>query len=147
MEQTPIKLGWWASKSTGTKWFLAITGIAIIVGGGYLISTQFRRQEEPEKEKVNVPDESKDNSTVVPEEKKEEKKTELYTLPNKGIGCSDIIDNFDSNFSYVKCNGIWWTKSKENPSNVETKGKYPEWTSLETNEVQSKLLNTRYPKS
>lgn len=145
MEPTPVpvKLGWWASRSTGTKVLLVVLGVGIVIGGSVLAYNHFNKQDESPKTPPSTP-ESKPEVDAVGDKKE---KKDLYTLPNKGIGCSDVITNHDGNFDYVKCNKVWWIISKENPSNEETKGKHPDWTSLESNEVLTKLLNTRYPKS
>jgi hypothetical protein len=125
---------WWASRSTTTKVILGLLGIGIVIGG---IATynHFTRKED-----AFVPD----NGDIKEPEPKTEGAIDLFTLPNKGIGCSPVRDTFDTSFSYVKCNGVWYVISKESPANESTGAKFKDWTVVES-EVTIKLLNSRYP--
>lgn len=129
-------LGWWAGRSTGTKVILGLLGVGLIIAGATFAVKHFKQQPDTRELDSSIEDELVS---------KLEKAVDQYTLPNKGIGCSEVRDTFDANCDYVKCNNIWYAKSKQNPANEATAGKYPEWTSIESSEVTTKLLNTRYP--
>ncbi len=112
-EEVVPKLGLWARQSKVTKGILIVTGLIIVIGGGYIIYDKFIRQPDVKKLPESEPETKiEDAIESKPEDKgkenTKEKKTDLYTLPNKGIGCSSIYDKHDGNYDYVKCNGIWY---------------------------------------
>ena len=51
--------------------------------------------------------------------------------------CGPLHTDFDRVYNYVKCDGVWWTISKD-------KVKIKEWTSLANNKTASDLLNNKY---
>lgn len=63
------------------------------------------------------------------------------TLPNGGVGCGSVKADYDGNYYYVKCNGVWYTKTKPNVS-VAT---ISSWLSLGNNPIATGRLNSRYP--
>lgn len=65
--------------------------------------------------------------------------------PNDAVKCSSIITDYDSDFDYVKCDMIWYTRSKKNAKTVKYRNLYPNWTSLRNNNKAVELLNKKYP--
>lgn len=59
-------------------------------------------------------------------------------LPQGGKGCGDVKGSFDRVYNYIKCDGTWWTISKD-------KVKIPTWKSLADNKTATDLLNSKYP--
>lgn len=72
--------------------------------------------------------------------------TSKSDLPNGGVGCGSVITNYDRDFDYVKCNDVWYTKSKANAASPYARGLYKDWKSLEGNKVATERLNRKYPK-
>lgn len=133
--------GFWASKSKGEKWGIGI-GVALsLVAVGYAVY-HFVFKEKDEPKKITPP--ATANVDVAVEAEQPHVETADLTLPNKGVGCSAIVNNYDRDYDYVKCGGVWYTKSKANPSSESAKGKFATWTSLSQNAVATKLLDTRY---
>jgi hypothetical protein len=64
-------------------------------------------------------------------------------LPNSGKSCSMPRLQYDGNYDYVKCGGIWYTKSKPNPKTKTAK--IAAWKSLGANKIATQKLNSRYP--
>lgn len=71
---------------------------------------------------------------------------DMKTLPNGGKDCGQVHTNFDRDFDYVKCGGVWYTKSKPNPATASKKGAIPAWKSLAANKIATQRLDARYPK-
>lgn len=65
------------------------------------------------------------------------------TLPNSGEGCSEPRLNYDGNYDYVKCNGVWYVKSKQNPKTPSIA--IPVWAGLKPDSVRANRLSSRYP--
>lgn len=147
------KLGWFASKSTGVKVGLILAAVTVVGAIGYgVYHFAFKDKAiDPAKkdETKTTTDEKAIVDTKIPPTETHVEQPHLgtpdLTLPNKGVGCSSPVTTYDRDYDYVKCNGIWWTRSKAAPATPAAKGKYPNWVSLEKNEVATKLLNTRYP--
>jgi hypothetical protein len=70
---------------------------------------------------------------------------DVKTLPNGGKDCGQVHTNYDRDFDYVKCSGVWYTKSKPNPATPSKKGAIPNWKSLSANKIATERLNSRYP--
>lgn len=71
---------------------------------------------------------------------------DMKSLPNGGKDCGQVHTNFDRDFDYVKCGGVWYTKSKPNPATASKKGAIPAWKSLAGNKIATQRLDARYPK-
>lgn len=71
---------------------------------------------------------------------------DMKSLPNGGKDCGQVHTNFDRDFDYVKCGGVWYTKSKPNPATASKKGAIPNWKSLAANKIATQRLDARYPK-
>jgi hypothetical protein len=153
MSEETLKTGNWFSRLSKTKKGVLIGGVIAIA----LISAYFILKPSADEEKKTISDEltndSNEESADALNSKTESKvsKTNIgkpapYTgkLPNDGKGCGDVKVAFDRDYDYVKCNGDWFVKSKQNPATVSTKGKYPDWVSLKANKVATERLNRRY---
>lgn len=156
-----IKTGWWANRSTTTKVLIIGGAIAIISYGVYHFA--FKKDDdngaESESSKKDTSSSSNEHTATTNDstqshqsttEKKEipdstDKVKSTIALPNNGVGCSVLITNFDRDFDYIKCNGIWHIISKLNPATPATKGAFKEWNSLEGQKVSIERLNRRYP--
>jgi len=118
-----------------------VLGVAALALGTYLGIKHFR------KPKINLdttPDNSQKTITNTPAAApaKPQSASKTYTadqLPNGGNGCADVKTTFDKVYDYVKCNGDWWTISKD-----AANGKIKTWTSLANNKTATDLLNNRY---
>lgn len=144
METTTViaPKGWWASKSTGAKWGIGITLALATLGIGYAVyHFAFKEKDEPKKitPPANVSEDQEAKEVAKPHTE-----TSDLTLPNKGVGCSPVVTNYDRDYDYVKCGGVWYIKSKPNASTEAAKNSNPNWTSLSKNVVTTKLLDTRY---
>lgn len=65
--------------------------------------------------------------------------------PGSGLpapSCGTIKTNYDGDFDYVKCSGVWYTKSKPAGGRPNV---YPNWVSLANNATATQRLNTKYP--
>lgn len=139
MEATETVVSIW--KKPITKWVIGIGGfLALVVGYKYF--TREKSVDLPTLPKSTTPDTPIAKATTIPEQTAENLAPDL--LPNNGVGCSPLRTNYDMDFNYVKCKGIWYTKLKINP-----RGKYDsrlnEWKSLEGNKVAIDRLNIKYP--
>ncbi len=156
-----IKQGWWARQSPTVK-FLIVTGsIALVVGGCYFTFRGSNDEEESTNKKSSSKSDDKNTATDHSEtnnisDKKEIKAEQSSSsiqenhkidssLPNSGVGCSDVKTNFGRDIDFVKCNGVWYGKSKETPSNPIIRDQLPDWTSFESNKAVTERLNRRYP--
>lgn len=143
---------WWASKSTTTKGLL-IGGTLATISAIVYFST--RKKEDLSKNhldlkaltKVDDEDTSKNKEEQVNNAPSNVSKPQVdkSTLPNGGVGCGDVKVSFDKDFDYVKCDGVWYTKSKINAVSPSAKGLYKEWKSLATNKIATERLSRRYP--
>jgi LPXTG-motif cell wall-anchored protein len=137
------ELNWWGKQPTTNKVLIVIGAIALI-GTVVYFSTRKKKDSTAKTET----DES--GEWKAPDEVSDETVTDTTTpkpsdLPNGGVGCSSIKTMFDLDFDYIKCGGIWYTKSKSNPKSPYAKGLYKNWLSLSTNKVATDRLNRRYP--
>jgi hypothetical protein len=114
-------------KTTGGKIGIAV-GIAALVTGIVIAVKKYASV-------AAIPSEKKLNEAV------DKIKEVIADMPDddmpKGV-CGSIQKSFDRVFDYVKCDGVWWTISKD-------KIKIPEWKSLADNPTATKLLNNKYP--
>lgn len=129
----------------------------LIVGGVIFVGTLIYLLTRKKQESTNYTNTNNNSSSentdeasqIVSESINEsyEQKTDVIdaTLPNGGVDCSDVKSKFDRDYDYVKCKGIWYTKSKTNPASKFAKDRYKDWTSLESNPVATERLNRRYP--
>lgn len=150
-----VKLGWWARRSTTSKVLIVGSIIGLACLGVYYFTKKDDDSNdesgESNKDSTSTANQTTSNdSNQVSSEKKEidttvDNKKENPALPNNGVGCSELITNFDRDFNYVKCNGIWHIISKPNPATPATKGAFKEWSSLEGQKVSIERLNRRYP--
>lgn len=151
MTEQVTKLGWWASKSKGAKAGIIIFGTLVASAITFGIIHYSKKSDPANPNKPNPPSDSSKEETSIGEktisikDSKPHVETNALTLPNKGVGCSEVITTFDRDYDYVKCAGIWYTKSKQNPSSTDAKDRFKDWTSLEKNEVATRRLATRYP--
>lgn len=121
-------------KTTGGK-ILIITGIAAVITGIVIAVKKFTDASEPSPEKIQeIKDKIKDAISSKPVDSE---KNEPTDLPNGGAGCGPVQKAFDRTFDYVKCDGVWWTRSKD-------RVKIPEWKSLADNKTATDLLNNKY---
>jgi outer membrane biosynthesis protein TonB len=67
----------------------------------------------------------------------------LVTLKNTSR-CDKIKTNYDADFIYRKCDGVWYTKSKTHAYSKYARGFFKEWTSLADNPKANEKLNQRY---
>lgn len=72
------------------------------------------------------------------QDKKEPDKNPTHTDSLPTGKCADVKTGFDKSYNYVKCDGIWWTISKD-------RSKIPDWKSLADNKAATELLNNKYP--
>lgn len=143
---------WWASKSTTTKGLLIVGTLATISAIVYFST---RKKEDLSKNhldlksltKIDDEDTSKNKEEQVNNTSPNVSKPQVdkSTLPNGGVGCGEVKFSFDRDFDYVKCDGIWYTKSKANAASPSAKDRFKEWTSLSGNKVASERLSRRYP--
>lgn len=130
---------WWSGRSIATKTFCILSTIGAIVGIAiYLTKDNSDDEKISKKEYGGDGDKSNDKFEKQPKIEKD------IELPNKGENCGDIITTFDKDFDYIKVNGIWHIKSKDNPISSYAKGLHKEWSSLENNAVVIDRLNRRY---
>lgn len=66
-------------------------------------------------------------------------------LPNNGVACGPIRDKYDGDYDYIKCGGIWYTRSKPNAITPGVAGSIPNWKSLQNNIAANMKLNLKYP--
>ena len=143
---------WWGGQSKFAKG-IYIVGTLAAIGGIVYFAT--RKKKDDFKKSSNshsyqdIPDMnsvSKDTTSGTPEIKpantivKPEPVMDRSTFPNGGKGCGEVKTTFDRDFDYVKCDGVWYTKSKPSAKIV-----YKEWKSLKGNVVANERLDRRYP--
>ena len=147
MEATLIQKGWWASKSTGSKIGIVALAAAAIAGISYGIYRLVTPKEDAGWTNPALETDAEKEEAVLAEHKAETKEviSDASTLPNKGVDCSQIYGNYDKDYDYVKCAGIWYAKSKANAISASAKGKFKDWSSLEKAPVATDRLNRRYP--
>ena len=114
-------------KTTSGKIGIFVLVAATLTGIGYLIANSIRKP----KQVPSLPD-----NTPTPEQAV---RTDYVSaeLPNMGKGCGTVKTSFDKAFDYVKCDGVWWTISKDRKT-------IPNWKSLEGNKIATDLLNNKY---
>jgi hypothetical protein len=83
--------------------------------------------------------------TIVASNVKTEKTATDPSRMPKTTGCGKIKTNHDADFIYRKCDGVWYTKSKNHPYSKYAKGFFKEWTSLTDNPKANERLAQRYP--
>lgn len=143
---------WWSSKSTTTKGLLIVGTLATISAIVYFST---RKKEDLSKNHLDlkkITEEANAGASTDIENKTTEKDTQetkpqidKSTLPNGGVGCGDVKTTYDKDFDYVKCDGVWYTKSKPNAISPSARGLYKEWKSLAGNKIATDRLSRRYP--
>ncbi len=164
MESTALQPsgGWWTRRSTGTKTLIIGTGIIIIITIAFIATRS--KEEEPAKDKgEDIPDANTaaadtavkpqpptdshpETMNNVPPQKPVAPPVDPTTLPNGGNGCGPLRTAYDGNYDYIKCQNVWFAKSKAKPSNPATRNKMPNWTNISGNKIAAQRLNSRYPK-
>ena len=133
-----LKNKWY--NTTGGKIGIVL-GVATLALGTYFGVKHFRK---PKIDLDTIPDNSQktinNKPASAPASSASGQKTySTDQLPNGGGGCGDVKNTFDKVYDYVKCNGDWWTISKDTAN-----GKIKTWTSLANNKTATDLLNNRY---
>jgi len=150
---------WWGGQSKTAKTLYIVGTLAVIAGVVYFATRKKGKDTSnkndggvtdiPKEEGIKTPEASSSkttSSTGTPEKKPQQNTfSDKSSLPNGGVGCGDVKTTYDRDFDYVKCNGVWFTKSKPNAASPYARGLYKEWKSLATNQVASERLNRRYP--
>ncbi len=146
-----VKKGWWANSSKLTKGL--IIGGVLAVAGAAVWYFGFRKKEEeityeevhsdPEKNEEELANE---RAASVINKLESNNSVNPATLPNGGVGCSELRTAFDSNNDFIKCDGTWYIKTKANPSDKSQVGKFPEWNPLQEGQLIIEQLTSRYPK-
>lgn len=153
------KTGWWASSSTGVKIAVIVVGAALVATTVYYVA--FRKPKDVKAEgkksenagggtanseaksnngssnKTSTSNAATPNTTV-----SSDRTVDLSSIPNSG-GCSSPQLNYDGNYDYVKCDGVWYTQSKPNPKT--SGGNIATWKSLKDNTIATEKLDSRYP--
>lgn len=145
-----VKTGWWASSSKMTKGL--IIGGVIAAAAAAIWYFGFRKKEDDVTyEEVTANEEpseenlAKMHSESVLREIERGNNIDRSSLPNGGVGCSEPRTSFNGDFDFVKCDGKWYIKSKQNPTDKSTLGKYPDWNPLQDGQVIVESLNSRFP--
>lgn len=140
---TGIKL-WWGGQSKTAK-SLYIFGTLALIGTAIYLANRKKdgSKKLDDKKSSDIPS---DTNTDTVKADVVQVPVDKATLPNGGVGCGDIKTNFDRDFDYVKCDNVWYTKSKSNPASAYAKGLYKDWKSLASNSVATERLNRRYQK-
>lgn len=134
---------WWINQSKGAKALYIIGGIGLIATGVYFAT---RKKEDDSSKKTPTTDsKTQELSEQTSPNQDIQPVIDVTTLPNKGVGCGSVKMTYDRDFDYVKCDGIWYTKSKPNAASQFAKGLYKDWTSLKDNSVATERLERRYP--
>lgn len=170
--ETFKKAGWWSSRSNVTKGLIITGAIVIIAGGAYLLlrdkkddSTKVNNSndednnnsvEDNEKSESNTELSSTDKNELENEQQAEENKSSVdstqeqqgivydaSTLPNGGVDCATPRLNYDGNYDYVKCKGIWYVKSKQKSKTPSVN--VPNWAGLKPESLRASRLESRYP--
>jgi len=147
--ETVVKKGWWASSSKMTKG-LVIGGVLALTAFGVWYFG-FRKKEDEIIEEQEAVVEKTDEQLLTERTEKvvsqieNAHKVDPSTLPNNGIGCSEPRTAFNADNDFVKCEGKWFIKTKQKPSNKAELGRFPEWTPLEDGQIVIEQLNSRYP--
>lgn len=131
---------WWSGRSIATKTFCILSTIGAIVGIAIYL-TRDNSDDEKISKKEHGSDGDKSNDKF---EKPSQVEKDIES-PNKAENYDDVITTFDKDFDYLKINGVWHIKSKDNPISSYAKGLHKDWTSLENNTVVTDRLNRRYP--
>jgi hypothetical protein len=66
----------------------------------------------------------------------------IIKVANPSGTCGIRRTDYDRDFDYIKCNGVWYTISKPNSSRGVV---YGDWLSLASNALATQRLNSRYP--
>lgn len=148
---------WWGGQSTTSK-VLWVGGTIVTVGLILYFTLGNKSESKKDDKSQDIPEDkssggSTTTTTTTTTTKSEEKGTgtsttptvDKSTLPNGGKGCGVVKTTFDKDFDYVKCDGVWYTKSKPNAVSAYAKGLYKDWKSLAANKVATDRLNNRYP--
>ncbi len=112
------------------KWTLGITAVAGLLTTVYFVF--IKADSNPDKD-GKADDFTQPEDTATNEVKD-------YTPAMKNCGAPKT--DYDNDYSYIKCNGVWHTKSKPSGSKASV---YPNWVSLANNAGATQKLNTRYP--
>ncbi len=143
-----VKKGWWTNSSTTTK--ALIIGAALIgIGAAYYFLVH-KKEDTEDISHVDVTEKSEEEmaremATKVIDSVERNHTIDPSTLPNGGKGCSEPRTAYNADSDFVKCEGKWYIKTKQNPSNKEAIGQYSEWTPLQEGQVVVEQLNSRYP--
>ena len=159
-----VKQGGWANMSTTSKILIITLGVVTLGVGAYFVfrkpddessvskkkSTASESDESELSEDLRAGESTSDPVVKVPvhptqTESPPIKKKVDPTLPNGGVGCSDVITDHGRDLDFVKFNGAWYGKVKSDPANKSAIDQYPSWTSFEKNVIVSERLNRRYP--
>lgn len=147
--ETVAKKGWWSNSSSTTKALVIGAGLALAALGIWYFG--FRKKEdeiiEEQESDVEKTDEEllAERTEKVVSQIENAHKVDPSTLPNNGIGCSEPRTAFNADNDFVKCEGKWFIKTKQKPSNKAELGRFPEWTPLEDGQIVIEQLNSRYP--
>lgn len=143
-----IKL-WWGGQSKTTKGlyiFGAIATLGIITYFATRDSSEKQDLKTKENSNSDIPNTNESNSEQQLLKEDESQIIDKDSLPNKGVNCGDVKTTYDKDFDYVKCDSIWYAKSKPNAVSVTAKGLYKDWNSLANNAIATDRLNRRYPR-
>lgn len=125
-----------------------VFGIVFLVGVVFVVARDIQKKSRARKNK------ELDNFTpkiIDPVEIEKEPTIENPTgsikkdTPTDAVKCSSVITDFDKDFDYIKCDMIWYTRSKKNAKTISNRDLYPNWTSLRNNNKAIDILNKRYP--
>lgn len=129
---TNVATKWYATKGGKIGIFAGLTVLTV----GTILLVRYFKNNSPEKKLAEMADKIKDQVEKDPElSKTTENKADL---PNGGIGCGEVKTSFDRTYNYVKCDGVWYTISKD-------RSVIPTWKSLADNKTATDLLNNKYP--
>lgn len=149
-----IKL-WWGGQSKTAKGLYITGAVALLATVTYFVVNGRKNKTASANKKAeggkdipdtNNTDTSKEKGAEDTQSSKEEVSFDKSKLPNGGVGCTELRTTYDRDFDYVKCDNIWYTKSKDNAASPYAKGLYKDWKSLANNAVATERLSRRYPK-
>ena len=147
---TAVKKGWWANSSKMTKGLVIGGALALAAFGVWYFG--FRKKDDESEYNENETESQKseedlasEHATKVIDEVDRNNPIDPNTLPNKGVGCSEPRTAFNGDNDFIKFNGKWHVKTKNNPSNKALVGQFKIWTPLQEDQPIVEQLNSRYP--
>lgn len=126
---------WWSNQSTTSKTIYVLLSAGVLVGVAWMAFGGEKTKKNTLKDNKNK--EEEEDGGIAEE-------VPLTNLPNNGEKCGELIQTFDKDFDYVKCDGAWHIKSKASPLSDHAKNLYKEWMPIKE-PVLIDRLNRRYP--